>query len=196
MESIENLSLLLELDELQDTVLHLLDGLVLSETHAPLVGDVVDTTDGFSVFTGGSTDLEVVLASDGLKFAVVSSELGDLDVDGGTDGGSEVGGAEGEETESVVVGEGDILLLDGAGSTDETAVYLAEIATLLHGDDPKVILLIDPDEESLVVVVEDTTTSGPVPAGVSGLEETVTLLEQKWSSMSCCWTSLVMPVRG
>jgi hypothetical protein len=50
-------SLLLHADELLETVVHLLDGLVFSQTHAAFVGDVVDTTLGFGVFTSSTTDL-------------------------------------------------------------------------------------------------------------------------------------------
>ena len=51
------LSLLLELDELQDAVLHLLDSLVLGEAHAALVGNVVHASDSLGVLAGGATDL-------------------------------------------------------------------------------------------------------------------------------------------
>merc|ERR1719154_972890 len=46
------LSLLLELDELQDAVLHLLDSLVLCEAHAALVGNVVHASDSLGVLSG------------------------------------------------------------------------------------------------------------------------------------------------
>jgi len=72
---------LLELDELQDTVLHLLDSLVLSETHTTLVGDVVDTALSLGVLATGSAYLEVVLGGDLLKLSLVGGQLGDLDVD-------------------------------------------------------------------------------------------------------------------
>jgi hypothetical protein len=37
-----------------------------------------------------------------------------------------------------------------------------DISSLLHGDDPELILLVDPDEEGLLGVVEDTSALGPV----------------------------------
>ena len=51
------LSLLLQTDELLETIVHLLNGLVFSETHAALVGDVVDATLSLSVLATGSADL-------------------------------------------------------------------------------------------------------------------------------------------
>ena len=51
------LSLLLQTDELLETIVHLLNGLVFSETHAALVGDVVDATLSLGVLTTGSADL-------------------------------------------------------------------------------------------------------------------------------------------
>lgn len=47
--------------------------------------------------------LEVELASDLLELGLVGGKLGHLDVHGGTDGGSQVGGAEGEEAKPVIV---------------------------------------------------------------------------------------------
>jgi len=169
---------LLELNELKDTILHLLDSLVFSKTHTALVGDVVDAALGLSVLTSGSADLEVVLAGNLFKLGVVSSQLGDLDVDGGTDGGAQVGGAECEETKPVVVAEGN-LGFNLVDATHKTAVDLAEITSHLHGDNPEVILLVAPDKEGLLVVVVDTTAVGPVATGVSGLEKPVSFLEEE-----------------
>jgi hypothetical protein len=182
--------LLLCLDDLNDAVGHLLNGLVLSETHATLVGDVIDTTFSLSVLTTGATHLQVVLASNLLELSVVSGQLGDLgiknsmlatisnsslkqkvhlDVHRGTDSGAQVGGAEGEEAKTVVVGEGHALLnvIDGR---DQTTVDLSKITTWLHGDEAHMVLLIAPDQEGLGFIVEDTTASGPVTAGIGSLK--------------------------
>ena len=48
-----------------------------------------------------------------------------------------------------------------------------DIGSVLHGDDSKLILLVNPDEESLGVVVENTSAGGPVSVGVASLEESV-----------------------
>lgn len=61
-----NLSLLFKADEFLETIVHLLDGLVFSETHATLVGDVVDAALGFGVFTAGTADLSSVKTDIGL----------------------------------------------------------------------------------------------------------------------------------
>jgi len=114
---------LLKLDEFEDTILHFLDGLVLGEAHASLVGDIVDTANSCTVLTTGTPDLEMVLGSDLFKLGIVSSELGDLNVYRGTDGGAKVGGAEGEEAEAVVVAEWHLRLNLG-GTCHQAAVYL------------------------------------------------------------------------
>jgi len=179
MHDVDNfLGSLLELDEFEDTVLHLLDSLVLCETHAALVGDVIDAALGLGVLAAGTTDLEVVLGSDLLELGLVGGQLGDLDVDRGADGGAQVGGAEGQEAKAVVVGEGD-LGLDLADTRHQATVDLSEVTAHLHGDDAEVILLIDPDKEGLGVVVVDAAASGPEAAGVGGLEEPVSLLEEE-----------------
>jgi hypothetical protein len=49
----------------------------------------------------------------------------------------------------------------------------------LHGDDSELILFIDPDQESLFLVMEDTSASWPVSVETTGLQESVSLLEQE-----------------
>uniref|UniRef100_A0A2C9JC99 Arginine kinase n=1 Tax=Biomphalaria glabrata TaxID=6526 RepID=A0A2C9JC99_BIOGL len=41
-------------------------------------------------------------------------------------------------------------------------IWISMVASLLHRDKSKVVLLIDPDQEGFVVIEEDSTTSGPV----------------------------------
>ena len=48
----------------------------------------------------------MVFVGDLLEMGVVGGQLGDLDVHRGTDSGAQVGGAESQESEAIVVGEG------------------------------------------------------------------------------------------
>uniref|UniRef100_A0A182VAI8 Uncharacterized protein n=1 Tax=Anopheles merus TaxID=30066 RepID=A0A182VAI8_ANOME len=169
---------LLDLDDLRNAIVHLLDGLELGQSHAALVGDVVDAALGLGVLTAGTAHLQVVLVGGCLQLRVVLGQLRHLDVDRGADGGAKVGRAEGQEAETVVVRERDALL-DVVDGGHQTAVDLAEIATHLHRDDAQMVLLVAPDQEGLVVVVVDTATGRPVAARVGGLQETVALLEQE-----------------
>jgi len=173
-----DLSSLLHTDELLETIVHLLDGLVLGETHTTFVGDVVDATLGLGVLATGSAHLEVELSGGLFELDAVGGELGQLDVDGSADGRSQVGGAEGQESETVVVREGDAFLdlVDGVG---QTLVDGLQVTTLLHGDDAQVIFFVAPHQEGLVHVVVDTTASGPVTASVGSLEETISFLEEE-----------------
>ena len=62
-----------------------------------------------------------------------------------------------------------------AGESVENGV---DISSLLHWDDAKLILLVNPDEESLLLVVENTSTVGPVTVQASDLKETISLPEK------------------
>ncbi len=161
-----------------NTVVHVLDEVLLGSAESSLVGDVVGGIGGFRVLTVDTADLDVVLVSDSLEGGPVLGELGELDVDGGTHGGSEVGGAGGDVTEMVITRElGD--LLDGAGSSAESVEDGVDVGTGLHGDDTELIRFVNPDKEGFVVVVEDTTTVGPVTVKTASLEETISL-SKKW----------------
>ncbi|KAF1748264.1 hypothetical protein GCK72_024731 [Caenorhabditis remanei] len=160
---------LLERDEVGNSVVHLLDGLELGESKTSLVGDVVDSSLRLGVLSVDSTNLELESIADRLE-VWLGRDLWKTDVDGGADGGSQVGWAEGEPSETVVAGEWS-LLLDGLDSLDETLQDLSDVSSLLHGDDTEMVLFVAPDEESLLVVVEDSTSLWPVTASVGGLEE-------------------------
>merc|ERR1712179_693010 len=53
-------------------------------------------------------------------------------------------------------------VLNSFDSTSKTLKYTLDITSLLHGDDPSLIFLIDPEKEGLGSVVEDSTALGPV----------------------------------
>ena len=169
---------LLSSDHGLDAVVHVLDELLLGAAEAALVGDVVGAVVGLGVLTVDTADLDVVLVSDGLEGSHVLGELGELDVDGGAEGGTEAGGAGGDVAEVVVVGE----LADGfdvGGGAGKAVEHGVDVGTTLHGDNAELVLFVNPDEESLVVVVEDTTAGGPVAVEAAGAEETVTLPKAK-----------------
>merc|ERR1711970_893659 len=50
-----------------------------------------------------------------------------------------------------------------------TVEHSSNIASTLHGDDPELVLLVDPGEEGLVLVVEDTAALWPVTLHTSHL---------------------------
>lgn len=69
--------------------------------------------------------------------------------------------------------------LNVCGSSRKSVENSVDISALLHGDDTKLILLINPDEEGLLLVVEDTSAVGPVAVKTSDFEETVSFLEEE-----------------
>jgi len=165
---------LLLLDHSLDTVVHILNEVLLRAAETSLVGDVVGGIGGLGVLTVNTSDLYVELVGDGLELIPLLGELGESDVDGGAEGGSEVGGAGGDVAEVVVVGELGVLL-DVSSSAGKSVEDGVDVSTWLHGDDTKLILLINPDKESLVVVVEDTSAFGPFAVETERLQESVSL---------------------
>ncbi|GMT11836.1 hypothetical protein PFISCL1PPCAC_3133, partial [Pristionchus fissidentatus] len=126
---------LLQLNELLDAIVHLLDGLVLGETQTSLVRDIVNTSGGVGVLSVDAANLQLELVAHRREVGL-GGDLGQLDVHGGADSRAQVGGAEGQVAETLVSGEGR-LLLDGLDSLDETGEHRSDIASVLHGDDAK-----------------------------------------------------------
>ena len=169
---------LLSLDHGLDTVVHVLDEIDLGAAESAEVGDVKDAIISLGVLTVGTADLDVVLVSDSLELVLLLGELGELDVHGSAHASAEVGGARGNVTKMLVVGELGLLL--NLGSSDGEALEdLTDVGARLHGDDAELILLVNPDEESLGVVVEDATGLRPVALETARLEVLVATLEEE-----------------
>ena len=164
----------LGIDKGADTIDHILNESLLGETESSLVGDIENAGAGVGVLTVDTTELNVELGTDGLHLFHVLAELGKLDVHGGSESGTKVGRAGSDVTEMVVVGELG-LLLDGSAGSAESVEDSLDVGTVLHRDDSKLILLVDPDDESLGVVVEDTSARRPVSVEVASLKESITL---------------------
>lgn len=164
--------LLLEGDVLSvqgvDTVNHALDKLDLGVTKTVLVGNIVGDASLATRFTAGTTGLNLEFFTSLLEsIEAFLGPAGEIHMDGGPHAGAKVGGA---GVNVAVLGVKHEFLaalgLDGITDSLDTAGEALkdspDVTTALHGDDPELILFIDPDEEGLLSVVEDTTTLGPV----------------------------------
>ena len=130
------------------------------------------TSDSLTCLTPGLSS-----GSPGLQVKLLTSVLqslqsflrppGEVDVDGGSHPSPEVGGA---GVDVAVLGVQHELLaglrLDGVTHSLDTSSqpvkHGSHVPTALHGDDPQLVLLVDPGEERLVLVVEDSSTLRPV----------------------------------
>jgi len=168
-----------------DTVNHDLDELNLGVAKTMLVGDVVGVASLSAGLSPGSTGLDGELLASGLQ--LVNSLLGPsgkVDVHGGAHASSKIGGA-GVDV-AVLLIQTEVLanlsldaVADSLDSSGETTEDSLDIATLLHGDDAELILLVDPDKEGLGSVVEDATAFGPVALHTSDLQVGVTRHEEE-----------------
>ena len=126
------------------------------------------------MLTMSTSNLDLVLISNGVESGLVSLQLWKLDMDGSSHSGTEVGWARSDVTKMVVVGELNNRFNMSGGSA-ESLEDGCDISAWLHGNNSQLILLIDPDEESLAIVVENTSTRWPVSVETARLEELVTL---------------------
>jgi len=130
------------------------------------------------VLTVSTTNLDVVLVSDGLELVLLLAEFGKLDVHGGAHASSAVGRAACDVAEMLIVCK-TCLLLNLGSRNGEALENLTNVRALLHRDDTELVLLVHPDEERLIVVVEDSTGFGPLALQAARLEILVTTLEQE-----------------
>ena len=136
------------------------------------------TSDSLTCLTPGLSS-----SSPGLQVKLLTSVLqslqsllrppGEVDVDGGSHPSPEVGGA---GVDVAVLGVQHELLArlflhalsHCTDTTGQPVKHCLHIPALLHGDDPQLILLVDPGEEGLLLVVVDAPALGPVPLHASG----------------------------
>merc|ERR1719236_325437 len=181
--------LLLELNILLvqgvDTVNHGLDKLDLGVSQSVLVGDVVGVSSLATRLTAGATGLDGELLAPGLELVnALLGPSGEIDVDGGPHASTQVGGAGVDVAE--LLRQLEVLarlsldtVLDSLDATGQPLEDTLDVTALLHGDDPGLILLVDPDQEGLGLVVEDATALGPVALHTSNLQVGVTRHEEE-----------------
>jgi len=168
-----------------DTINHGLDELNLGVTQPVLVGDVIGVSSLAARFTTGSTGLDGKFLAPLLEgFKTLLGPAGKVNVDGGPHASAQVGWAGVDVAE--LGGEQEVLAglsLDGVTNSLDTLGQPGEdtldVTSLLHGDDPELILLIDPDEEGLGSVVEDATALGPVTLHTGDLQVWITRHEEE-----------------
>ena len=138
----------------------------------------------------GSTGLDSELLTPLLESRqTLLGVAGQVNHDGGPHAGTKVGGA-GVDV-AVLLGEGKVLAalsldrvsdsLDATGKTGEDSL---DVAALLHGDDPHLVLLVHPQQEGLGLVVEDSTALWPVALHAGSLEGNCQLLNRFFSDYS------------
>ena len=165
---------LLGIDHGLHTVVHILNEIFLGTAETSLVRDVVSGISAFRVLTVDTTDLHVILGGNFFELFHVLGKLWQLDVDGGTESGTQVGWA-GSDVAQVLVMRKFSNIFDSSGGAGKTVENGVNVGTWLHGDDSELIFLIDPDKEGLVVVVEDSSARWPVTVQTASIQEAVTL---------------------
>ena len=125
-----------------------------------------------------TSNLDVVFVGNGVEEILSLHKLWEINMNGGSKTGTEVGWAVRNVTEMVVVGEF-CLLLNLGGSDGKSLEDLEDVGSLLHGDKSELILFVDPHKESFVVIVEDTSSLWPVSLESSRLQVLVTTLEEE-----------------
>jgi len=69
--------------------------------------------------------------------------------------------------------------LDMGNSSAESIENFNDTRSILHGDDSKLILFVDPDKERLGFVMEDTSSGWPVSVKVASSQESVSLFKEE-----------------
>jgi len=189
----------LSFDHGLDTVVHVLDEVLLRATETASVGDVKDSVTRVRVLSVATADLHVKAVGNRLEARPVPRKFRQVDVDRSPQGSAQICGARSDVAQVAVVGEL-CDFLDLTGSPRQALEDASNVGSLLHRNDSQLIFLIDPDQESLVVVVEDAATVGPITVKATRLQEPVALptqrhnttiahskftyLNKKWSLMS------------
>ena len=164
------------LDQGVDPVNHALDQLHLGVSQAMFVGDVVGDSSLTSGLSSGASRLNLELLASLLQtWQTFLGVTWQINMNRGSHPGAQVGGA---GVDVAILGvQHELLprlLLDtvthSSDATSQTIKHSLHISTLLHGDDPQLVLLVDPHQEGLLLVVEDPSALGPVPLHAGGLE--------------------------
>jgi len=175
-EAMFGLELPILLDKGVDTVNHFLHELDLAVAEPVLVGNVVSDAGLTARLTTGASGLEMKLfTSIGQSLGALLGVAGQVDVHASTHASAQVGGAGMDEA---VLGVQHKVLtrlflhrvshcLNASGKTVENC---SDVTARLHGDDPELVLLVDPGEEGFVLVMEDSATLWPISLHARNLQ--------------------------
>merc|ERR1711981_583622 len=183
-----------------DTINHSLDKADFGVSKTMLVGNVISVASLSTRFTTGSTGLYAQYFTSVLKsWDAVLGPSGKVNVDGSSHASAKIGWARVDITEllgqlEVFAGFSLDRVLYGLDTSGQSFEYTLDITTLLHGDDSKLILFVDPDKECFGCVVEDTTASGQSRSIPATFKFGSPDMKRKWSSTNCCLTFSSMPV--
>merc|ERR1712102_8548 len=185
LNSSSSLQFLVLLPELVDSINHFLDKLNLRVAQSVLVGDIISVTSLATRFSTSSTRLQMKLLTSLLQ--LVNTVLGpsrQINMDRGPHTSSQVSRT-GVDVSifSIQTEVLSRLLLDRVtNSLDASGQPLKDsldVATLLHGDDSELILLVDPDEEGLGSIVEDASALWPVSLHTSNSQISVSRYKEE-----------------
>jgi len=169
------LKFLLHFDEETDTISHEGQKLELGEAQPISVGHIKYSSNSCGVNSTGSALLETQEMHDLVETLLILSEVRDLDVNASTQTGAQVRGAGQHVTQMLVPHELLTFILHGifkaCEALTEAAEHFLDVATLLHGDDSQMILLVNPNQEGLVIVVPDTTSIRPITGHTSTAQQ-------------------------
>merc|ERR1719507_1603573 len=171
-----------------DAVNHALHELHLGVAETVLVRDVVGVASLAAGLSPGAPGLHLELLAPLLEGAHAAVALlgpaGQVNVHGGTHAGAQVGGAGVDVAElggdlEVLAGLGLHRVTDGLDAAGQALEHTLDVTALLHGDDPELVLLVDPHEEGLLGVVEDAAALGPVALHAGHLQVGVARHEEE-----------------
>ena len=136
----------LSCDHSFNTVVHVLNQVFFGSSKSSSVRDIKNTIVSFGVLTMDSSDLNIVLVSDfvELLFVFFLGKHWKFDMNRCSQGSSKISWAWGDVTEVVIMSELSFFL-DSGGSNCKSRENSSNVSSLLHGDDSKLIFLVDPD---------------------------------------------------
>merc|ERR1719435_705239 len=150
-----------------------------------LVRDVIGVASLTTRLASGTSGLNSELLASSLKLVnTFLGPAGKVNVDRSSHTSTKIGGAGVDVTiagiQSKVLSRlGLDRVTNSLDTTGQTFKDTLDVATLLHGDDSGLILLIDPEQEGLGLIVEDTSALGPVTLHTSNSQVSVTRHEEE-----------------
>jgi hypothetical protein len=127
-----------------------------------------------------TSNLDVVFVSNFMELGLIcfGSKIWKLDVNRSSHSGTQVGRARGDVTKMRVMGKFSDLF-DSSSTSSKSSEYFTNVSTFFHGNDPELILFVDPYKESFVLVVINSSSRRPVSIETTCIKESITLLEKE-----------------
>lgn len=164
------------IDELSNTVNHILYKFFLWPTESSSIWNIKDTIICFSVLTMNTSNLNIIFVCNLIEKLFVFHQFWKFNMNRCTESSSKIGWAWSDITKMIVMCKF-TNFWNMSNTSAESIKDGSNVSTLFHWNDSQLIFFIYPNEESLCVIMVNTSSWWPISIEITCFQKSITFFE-------------------